>query len=330
MSDVIEKRTFRVEPGEAGERLDAFLARRAGDLSRSRVKALIRAGEVSVAGLATDDPNTRLKADSEVVVGLPAPRDPVPRAESIPLAILHEDADLIVIDKPPGLVVHPGAGIHSGTLVNALIAHCGDGLSGIGGVRRPGIVHRLDKDTSGILVVAKNDFTHRGLSEQFADHGREGPLLREYEALAWGVPKPHIGSIEAPITRDPKSRVKQAVARSSGRHALTHYAVAERFGARASLLTCRLETGRTHQIRVHLAHIGHPLVGDHVYGAGFTTKANTLPADLRAAVEAFGRQALHARRLRFRHPRSGEILTFETDPPTDLMNLIELFRKRVV
>jgi 23S rRNA pseudouridine1911/1915/1917 synthase len=330
MRDLIEKRTFRVEPDAAGERLDLFLARHAETLSRSRLKALIKAGKVSISGTIVDDPNTRIPSGAEIALLLPPPEEAAPGPEPIPLNILYEDADIIVIDKPAGLVVHPGAGNRSGTLVNALIAHCGDSLSGIGGVKRPGIVHRLDKDTSGVLVVAKNDFAHQALSAQFADHGREGPLLREYDALVWGVPKPHIGIVDAPLIRDARNRLKQAVARHGGRRAVTHYAVKERFGTTAALLSCRLETGRTHQIRVHLAHISHPLVGDTVYGAGFQTKAENLSADLRAKIKGFRRQALHARLLRFRHPRTGALIKFETDWPTDLTDLVELFRKHVV
>ncbi len=334
MGDLIEKRTFRVEPESAGERLDIFLARHAEGLSRSRLKALITDGRVAVGGAVLRDPNARLEPGAEIALILPAPEPAEPEPEPIPLDILYEDADVIVIDKPAGLVVHPGAGNRAGTLVNALIAHCGESLSGIGGVKRPGIVHRLDKDTSGVLVVAKNDAAHRALSAQFADHGREGPLLREYDALVWGVPKPHIGVIDAPLNRDPRNRLKQAVVRpgvrSAGRHAVTRYAVKERFGDKAALLTCRLETGRTHQIRAHLAHIGHPLVGDLVYGKGFMTKAEAQPPALRGAITALGRQALHARLLRFRHPGTGAIVKFETDWPTDLTNLIELFRKLTV
>ena len=330
MGDLIEKRTFRVEPDAAGVRLDLFLARHADGLSRSRLKALIKARNVAIDGKIADDPNARVAAGTEVALSLPPAEDAKPGPEPIPLNILYEDADLVVIDKPAGLVVHPGAGNRSGTLVNALIAHCGDSLSGIGGIRRPGIVHRLDKDTSGVLVVAKNDFAHRALSAQFSDHGREGPLLREYDALVWGVPKPHIGVVDAPLIRDPNNRLKQAVTRSGGRRAVTHYAVKERFGTTAALISCRLETGRTHQIRVHLAHISHPLVGDAVYGAGFSTKAKTLPAELQAKIKGFRRQALHARMLRFRHPRTGALIKFETDWPTDLTDLVELFRKHVV
>ena len=330
MGDLIEKRTFRVEPEAAGLRLDAFLARHAEGISRSRLKALIKDGKVAIAGRPVADPNARLQADAEISLLLPPPEDATPAAEPMPLDILFEDDDLIVIDKPAGLVVHPGAGNRSGTLVNALIAHCGESLSGIGGVKRPGIVHRLDKDTTGLMVVAKNDMAHQALARQFADHGRQGPLVREYDALVWGVPKPQIGVIDAPLARDPKSRVKQAVARAGGRHAVTRYSIAERFGDKAALLTCRLETGRTHQIRVHLAHIGHPLVGDHVYGAGFITKAEAVPPTLKAGLKSFRRQALHARTLQFRHPRTGAILKFETDWPTDLTNLIELFRKPAV
>lgn len=281
-------------------------------------------------GRVLDDPNTRLVAGGELTLTVPAAEPASPEAEAIPLKILFEDADIVVIDKPPGLVVHPGAGNQTGTLVNALIAHCGESLSGIGGVRRPGIVHRLDKDTSGVLVVAKNDAAHHALSRQFAAHGRDGVLEREYEALVWGVPKPHIGAVDAPLNRDIRNRQKQAVARSGGRSAVTHYSVKERYGKSASLLACRLETGRTHQIRVHMAHIGHPLVGDAVYGGGFLTKTETLPDPLKTAVKGFGRQALHARLLRFRHPRTGASLEFEADRPTDLTNLVELFRKLAV
>jgi 23S rRNA pseudouridine1911/1915/1917 synthase len=327
MPEPLEKLVLTVEADEAGERLDAFLARRAVHISRSRVKALIKAGHASAGGSAIRDPNRRVAEGESIALSVPPPDDPEPAAEDIPLAIVFEDDDLIVIDKPPGLVVHPGAGNPAGTLVNALIAHCGASLSGIGGVKRPGIVHRLDKDTSGLLVVAKNDAAHKSLSAQFADHGRTGPLLREYDALVWGVPNPHIGVVDAPLHRDSNNRQKQAIARTGGRRAVTHYSVNERFRGVAALLRCRLETGRTHQIRVHLAHIGHPLVGDRSYGAGFLTKADVLPPALRATVKGFTRQALHARLLAFEHPRTGSSLQFESDWPTDLMNLVEQFRK---
>ncbi len=235
------------------------------------------------------------------------------------------DAELIVIDKPAGLVVHPAAGNWSGTLVNALIAHCGASLSGIGGVRRPGIVHRLDKDTSGLLVVAKTDAAHRSLAAQFADHGRTGPLERGYLAFVWGAPDRPKGRIEAPIARHPHARDKMAV-REGGRHAVTRWEVAERyFGPGrdpvASLLGCRLETGRSHQIRVHLAHIGHPLLGDRVYGPGFKTKAALLRPAARDALTQLDRQALHAHMLCFEHPKTRHFLEFHSELPVELARL---------
>ncbi len=212
---------------------------------------------------------------------MPEPEPAEPGGEDIPLNIVFEDDDIIVIDKPAGLVVHPAAGHATGTLVNALIAHCGDSLSGIGGVKRPGIVHRLDKDTTGLMVVAKTDRAHQALAAQFADHGRTGPLRRGYLAFVWGAPARPKGTIDAPIDRHPKSRDRMAV-RANGREAITHWQVLERFDGKdgkpaASLIECRLETGRTHQIRVHLAHLGHPLLGDATYGTGFKTKATRLP-----------------------------------------------------
>lgn len=330
MADPIETRRLRVEPASAGERLDTFIARHTEGLSRTQAKRLIKDGHVASGGRTLSDPNRRMLADEEIALALPAAEPAEPQPEPIPLSILYEDSDILVLDKPAGLVVHPGAGHQTGTLVNALVAHCGESLSGIGGVRRPGIVHRLDKDTSGVLVVAKNDLAHRRLSAQFADHGRQGSLRREYDALVWGVPEPHIGKVQLPLSRDPKNRRKQAVARSGGRAATTHYAVRETFGRQAALVICRLETGRTHQIRVHMAHIGHPLVGDASYGAAFLTKAESLPAELRARTKAFRRQALHARLLAFDHPRSGRHLQFEADWPADLTDLIELFRKLLV
>ena len=327
MANPLEKAAFRVEPEEAGLRLDAFLARCAPKISRSRHKALIKHGKVAVDGRVASDPNRRVAAGEAVMIIVPAAEPAEPGAEQIPLSVVYEDDDLVVIDKPAGLVVHPGAGNWTGTLVNALIAQCGDSLSGLGGVRRPGIVHRLDPDTSGLLVVAKNDTAHQGLAAQFADHGRSGGLLREYDALVWGVPHPHIGSIDAPVDRDARNRQKQAVKRSGGRHAITHYSVQEDFAGLAALTTCRLETGRTHQIRVHMAHIGHPLVGDKIYGSGFLTKAEKLPMELRDGVRAFPRQALHARLLGFEHPRTGKSLRFEADQPADMAAIVEGFRK---
>jgi 23S rRNA pseudouridine1911/1915/1917 synthase len=222
-------------------------------------------------------------------------------------------------------VVHPGAGNRSGTLVNALIAHCGDSLSGIGGEKRPGIVHRLDKDTSGLLVVAKTDRAHRALSRQFADHGRTGPLRRGYLAFVWGAPERPRGTIDKPIGRHPHARERMAV-REGGRAAITHWEVLERYpGSKgepvASLLACRLETGRTHQIRVHLAAIGHPLLGDDVYGSGFKTKAAQLPPAARAALKSLGRQALHAYLVGFGHPVGGKVLEFQSELPDDLLRL---------
>jgi 23S rRNA pseudouridine1911/1915/1917 synthase len=314
-----------IAASEAGERLDRVLAARIGDLSRSRLKALILDGAVAIGGRTIRDPGHRVNSGETAVVAVPPPEPAQPQAEQIPLHVVFEDDDLIVIDKPPGLVVHPAAGHWTGTLVNALIAHCGDSLSGIGGVRRPGIVHRLDKDTSGLMVVAKNDRAHQALAGQFADHGRTGPLERGYLAFVWGAPDRPKGSIDKPIDRHPRARDKRAV-REGGRTAITHWQVLERYpGADgkpiASLLACRLETGRTHQIRVHLAHIGHPLLGDDVYGPGFRTKAVRLAPAAREALADLGRQALHAYLLTIEHPATGEMLAFRAELPADLARL---------
>jgi len=321
------------EPAEAaGTRLDQWLAASLSGLSRSRVQTLIRAGAVMLAGSAVTDPSRRIAAGERFQVAMPEPEDPEPKGEPIPLDILYEDGEIIVVNKPAGLVVHPGAGNWTGTLVNALIHHCGASLSGIGGVRRPGIVHRLDKDTSGVIVVAKTDEAHRALSEAFADHGRAGELERAYDALAWGAPARNAGTIDAPLGRA-RDRILRAVVpkgREDARHAVTHYHVRERFPpageALASLLECRLETGRTHQIRVHLAHIGHPVIGDPDYGRAFRTKANRLPEPLRSAIASFPRQALHARLLAFRHPKTHMLMRFEAPLPRDMRGLIDGFR----
>jgi 23S rRNA pseudouridine1911/1915/1917 synthase len=307
-----------------GERLDRTLAQ-ASDLSRSRLKALILAGAVTVGNRTIRDPEHRVNVGDAITVAVPPDQPAAPRGENIPLRIVHEDDALIVIDKPKGLVVHPAAGNPSGTLVNALIAHCGASLSGIGGVKRPGIVHRLDRDTTGLMVVAKNDRAHRSLSAQFADHGRSGALEREYLAFVWGVPDRPRGTIAAPLGRHPHARDKQAI-RPDGREAVTHFEVLEKYDGIdgkpvASLLACRLETGRTHQIRVHLAHLGHPLLGDAVYGPGFKTKAALLPEPARKALESLGRQALHAHVLGFAHPDNGETLSFQASLPPDLAAL---------
>jgi len=316
---------LHITPPEKGERLDRVLAQRLDDLSRSRLKTLIQAGAVAIGGNTIRDPGHRVNAGDKVTLAVPPDEPAAPEGEDIPLNIVHEDNALIVIDKPKGLVVHPAAGNRSGTLVNALIAHCGASLSGIGGVKRPGIVHRLDKDTTGLMVVAKTDKAHRALSAQFADHGRSGPLERAYLAFVWGVPGRPKGTIDAPIDRHPKARDKMAV-RQGGREAVTHWELLERYDGIdgkpvASLIACRLETGRTHQIRVHLAHIGHPLLGDAAYGPGFKTKAAHLTAEGRQALEALGRQALHAHILGFQHPETGRPLSFKSRLPDDLSGL---------
>lgn len=298
-----EPRKELIAGEDAEGRLDAWLAASlGGDLSRNRVKALIEQGAVFINGTAVTEPKRKIKPGDQLVIAMPEPEDPEPKGEDIPLTVLYEDKDLIVLSKPAGLVVHPGAGNWTGTLVNALIHHCGDSLSGIGGVKRPGIVHRLDKETSGVMVVAKNDIAHRHLADQFADHGRNGPLERAYQALVWGRPRGLRGTIDAALGRA-GDRTKRTVKREDtddAREAITHYQVMERYGEKpdatclASLVECRLETGRTHQIRVHMAHIGHPLIGDPEYGAAFKTKANLLPDTAKAIVTNFHRQALHA------------------------------------
>ncbi|MCA2409265.1 RluA family pseudouridine synthase [Rhizobium leguminosarum bv. viciae 248] len=318
-------------------RLDAWLTAQVGEeFSRSRIKALIKDGQVFLRGEPVTDPQRKVRTGDSFELTLPEPEDPTPQGEDIPLDILHEDDDVIVISKPSGLVVHPGAGNWTGTLVNALIHHCSDTLSGIGGVRRPGIVHRLDKDTTGVMVVAKNDIAHRHLSLQFADHGRTMPLERAYQAIVWGRPRTLSGTVDAPLGRATGDRTRRAVKRPDSQdadEAITHYQVIERFHEKpdatafASLVECRLETGRTHQIRVHMAHIGHPLLGDTVYGAGFKTKANLLPEEIRKVVNGFSRQALHAFMLQFEHPRTGEIMHFEVPLPDDMVELVEALRR---
>jgi 23S rRNA pseudouridine1911/1915/1917 synthase len=326
MADATETVTV---PEAGGGRLDRVLATQVPALSRSRLKALILAGQVTVEARTVRDPAAAVNSGDIITVTLPEPEPAKPAAEAIPLDIVYEDDVLIVLDKPAGLVVHPAAGHASGTLVNALIAHCGDSLSGIGGVKRPGIVHRLDKDTTGLMVVAKNDRAHRRLSNQFADK-REGPIERDYLALVWGAPDRPRGTIDAPLDRHPHAREKRAV-RQGGREAVTHWEVVERYNGAdgkpvASLLACRLETGRTHQIRVHLAHIGHPVMGDETYATGFRTKVTRLSPAAQQALAALGRQALHAEHLAFEHPVSGEILDFRAELPGDMAQLRDALR----
>jgi 23S rRNA pseudouridine1911/1915/1917 synthase len=320
-----QSETLTIAAEEAGGRLDRVLAARVTALSRTRLKALILAGRVAIGGATIRDPGHRVNAGDAVMIELPAAEDDEIKGEDIPLNVVFEDEELLIIDKPPGLVVHPAAGHWTGTLVNALIAHCGASLSGVGGVKRPGIVHRLDKDTTGLMVVAKTDRAHRSLAAQFADHGRAGPLQRGYLAFVWGAPDRPKGTIDQPIDRHPRARDKMAV-REGGRQAVTHWEVLERYAGIdgkpvASLLACRLMTGRTHQIRVHLASIGHPLMGDDVYGAGFKTKVQHLSADSRAALAALGRQALHAYLLVIEHPTGGDALDFRSELPADLARL---------
>lgn len=324
--------TYQVDAEDTSKRLDAVLAAQLDTLSRNRVQALIRAGEVTVDGAKILEPKFRVNEGQLLALTVPEAEDPEPLGEDIPLSIIFEDDHLIVVDKPAGLVVHPGAGNWTGTLVNALIHHCGDSLSGVGGVKRPGIVHRIDKDTSGLLVVAKTDVAHQGLSAQFADHGKTGPLERAYSALVWGAPSSLKGTIDANLARSNVNRQKIAVVKTSGRHAITHWQVKERFGsedqpALASLMECRLETGRTHQIRVHMSHIHHPLIGDQDYGAGYKTKVNRLEEPLKSAIAGFSRQALHAGLLAFAHPVSGETLRFESPYPADFEELLRALRK---
>ena len=311
---------YEVGADAAGERLDGALAKGLGVFSRARVKDLIEKGAVSINGASVIEPKHRLKLGDVVVLVAPEPEEAEPAPEDIPLDILYEDDQLIVINKPVGMVVHPAPGSPSGTLVNALLFHCGSSLVGIGGVKRPGIVHRLDKDTSGVMVAAKTDLAHQHLSAQFADHGRTGPLHRAYTAFVWGMTESARGTVDAPLGRDQNNRLKQTV-RRDGREAITHYLTEARFGGEGwdiTRLTCALETGRTHQIRVHMAHIGHPLVADPLYAPGFATKANRLPEPLREIVKGLGRQALHAAELGFEHPVTEEEMYFEAALPPDL------------
>ena len=315
---------------EGSSRLDRVLAVRRPELSRSRLKALILAGSVTIGSAPIRDPAYHVTAGDTITIDVPEAVAAEPRAEAIALDIVYEDDDIIVIDKPRGLVVHPAAGHETGTLVNALIAHCGSSLSGIGGVRRPGIVHRLDKDTTGLMVAAKNDRAHKSLTEQFADHGRTGAMRRGYTAFVWGLPNRQRGTVDAPIDRHPHAREKMAV-RESGREAVTHWEIQEAFNGRdgrpvAALLACQLETGRTHQIRVHLAHIGHPLMGDNVYGPHFKTKASHLGPRSREALTALDRQALHAYLLALKHPQTGAIFEWISDLPDDLARLRDSLR----
>lgn len=308
-------------PENAGQRFDKALALALPSLSRARVRALIDGGAVSLDGRTIKDADRTVKGGETVTLAIPHAVPANPRAENIPLDIIYEDEALIVLNKPPGLVVHPAAGHAEGTLVNALLAHCGTTLSGIGGVKRPGIVHRIDKETSGLLVVAKTDQAHRSLAKQL----QARTLSRTYAAIVWGVPNPPEGTIDKPLGRSPTNRKMMAV-RPEGKPAVTHYAVKERFGLDAALLECRLETGRTHQIRVHLTAIGHKLIGDPVYGGGLTGRRKTAAGRV-PALGVFERQALHAAELRFQHPMTHKNLRFSAPLPPDMAALLEALRQ---
>lgn len=324
-----------VPPEAAGERLDRYLAavlteqlaaaESGASLSRSRLKSLILDGQVHLDGATITDPSRKIKPGELYVVGEPSAVAADPQAQDIPLTVVYEDDQLIVVDKPAGLVVHPAPGNPDRTLVNALLHHCGDSLSGIGGVKRPGIVHRIDKDTSGLVVAAKTDRAHHALAALFAEHDIE----RSYDALVWDHPNPLQGTIEGAIGRDPKDRKRMAMVARGGKVAVTHYTTQKMiFDARGqpvcALVRCTLETGRTHQIRVHMTAKGNALIGDPVYGRARNLQRFQLSDPARAALLGFKRQALHAATLGFRHPVSGKLLRFESPLPADFATLLKL------
>lgn len=334
-----EPHDFTISAEDAGARLDKWLSERLEGLTRTRLKALIEGGALARGGEPFADPSWKLRTGETYRLTVPPVADAAPKPEAIPLDVVYEDADLIIVNKPAGMVVHPAAGSWTGTLVNALLAHCGASLSGIGGVARPGVVHRLDKETSGLIVAAKNDAAHQGLAKAFSVHD----IDRVYEALAHGAPRPGAGTISAALARASSDRKKMAVVdettHDNARHAVTHYKIIESYGRKraklagdavASLIECRLETGRTHQIRAHLSHIGHPLLGDPVYGRA-PGLAGVRPGDeaadrALAVLKTFRRQALHAKVLGFTHPITGEAMRFEREAPADFQNLLAALR----
>jgi 23S rRNA pseudouridine1911/1915/1917 synthase len=308
-----------VAAAEAGTRVDRVLANACPALSRSHIQRLIRNGHLTADGANLADPSAPVKANTRLHLQLPPPSETTPGAQSAPVPIIYEDAQLVVVDKPAGMVVHPAAGSPDHTLVNALIAHCGGGFIGTGPNQRRGIVHRLDKDTSGLLVAAKTEPAETALIEQFQAHS----VARQYLGMVWGCPAPTRGTLTGPIGRSPANRKKMAVLAQGGRPAVTHYTVRETLCAGAlSVVECRLETGRTHQIRVHMAHAGHPVLADPVYGRGGRRARKRLHADARALVDGMPRQALHAAELGFRHPAHGTWLRFTSTPPADMTAVI--------
>ncbi len=320
--------TLKIVAGkeDKGQRLDKVLASHAPQLSRARFQALIAGGHVALSGRPFDDSSYKVKEGETFCITIPPAVEAAPKPQKIKLDIVYEDKDLLVINKAPDMVVHPAAGNHEGTLVNALLAYCGDQLSGIGGVKRPGIVHRLDKETSGLMVVAKNDAAHKGLSEQLASR----TLKRVYQAIVWGDVSPSSGRVETQIGRSKTNRKKMAVLGSGGKTAVTDYKKLESFGLTASLVECRLQTGRTHQIRVHMAHLQHWLVGDPVYGRSSAQKflrLNKADPALSAALMDFPRQALHAAALEFIHPISETRISLKSELPEDMQGLLRVLRK---
>ncbi len=303
---------------DASKRLDKFLADCFPDISRSRIKQLIEQGCVSMEEETCTSASQKVKQDDMYEIEIPELEEGNPTPENIELDIVFEDDDIIVINKPAGMVVHPGAGNYTGTLVNALMHHCKDSLSGINGEKRPGIVHRIDKDTSGLIVSAKNDFAHNKLAEQFADHSIE----RTYYAVVWGMLTPTSGIIDSNIGRSKTNRKKMTNLEHGGKNAITHYKILKYFTKNATLVECKLETGRTHQIRVHMTQIGHPLIGDSVYGRKKNVTDKTISEDKRAYISEFPRQALHAKTLGFIHPRTNEYIFFDSKLPNDFNELI--------
>lgn len=311
-------------PEESSGRLDKTVADLCPELSRSRIKGLILEGFVLLDGVVVTDVSAKVKGGEVAEITIPPIGEGDPQPENIAIDIVYEDDDLLVINKQAGLVVHPAPGNWQGTLVNALLYHCGDSLSGIGGVKRPGIVHRLDKETSGLMVVAKNDKAHQGLTAQFADRS----LSRKYLAFVWGMPKTMAGLIETKMGRSKTNRKKMAVQRDVGKDAITHYTVTELYGLTAALMECQLETGRTHQIRVHMSHLGHPVIGDIIYGKRPKHVSQAFESEVLRLLPA-DRHLLHAYHIEFIHPVTGEEMEFEVDVPKDMVKVQEFLKDKL-